>query len=195
MNRNRSEREIAEGLGGDEARPTGDGPADAWAERVDDLVRAADDREYGEDRRTAERDRDVVMDRIRGRRRREHLPWWRIAAPVAVAASLAGLFFLREAEPPATPTAEAPKATEDVVGAPEARRMAAPSAEVDESTSADPLVREVESLLARLGTPSEPASMSTTLRDSLVDRLRTLRPRLDDPRLARRVDAWIAPEQ
>jgi predicted metal-dependent hydrolase len=37
--------------------------------------------------------------------------------------------------------------------------------------------------------------MSKTLRDSLVDRLRTLRPRLDDPRLARRVDAWIAPEQ
>ncbi|HKK69957.1 MAG TPA: hypothetical protein VKA86_01985 [Candidatus Krumholzibacteria bacterium] len=194
MNRNRSEREIAEGLGGDEARPTGDGPADAWAERVDDLVRASDDREHGEDDVAAELDRKAVVDRIRVRRHRDRLPWWRIAAPLAVAAGLAGLFFLHEVEPPADPNVGDPGTTGEALRAPEVRRMAPPRS-VDEATSIDPVTREVESLLERLGTPSRPSSVTGAVRDSLVERLRTLRPRLDDPRLVRRVDAWIAPTE
>ena len=200
------------------SRRLGDGDD---AARVDALVRAAaeraDTQRSDQDRVVAERDRLAVMDRIATRatdhaprraavRRDPRLPWWRIAAPIAVAAGLAGLFLLREVEPPSldeavSPTAPVPSAIQVA----EPKSLAAPEGdhlarEVEEAppmaarvTLVDPVAFRSEAALRRLGTPDEPHELAPATRDSLIEALRELRPDIEDPELARRVDAWIAP--
>lgn len=207
------------------------------AERVDALVRAAaertDARGTSDDRLRAERDRRAVLDRIASHpsrttgprrsapRREPRLPWWRVAAPIAVAAGLAGLFFLREIEPPSldeaiSPTAPVPSASPEAAApaddadAPSALMVAEPKSvaageaetlarRLDERppaarvTLVDPVVFRSEEALRRLGPADEPHDLATATRDSLIEVLRELRPRIEDPELARRVDAWVAP--
>lgn len=107
-------------------------------DRIDDLVRDAERRAWDETPRdddTAARDRAAVLARISRGRRSTHRarpderarPWWRVVAPVAVAAGLVGLFVLRDQVEVHTPTSVALRQPADEAApvADDAREVAA----------------------------------------------------------------------
>ena len=213
---------------------------DRHDERIDELVRAADRRAVERtepDDVTAARDREAVLERIArpGKPEDRPMPWWRVVAPVAIAAGLAGLFLMRDATTPGPTAPSEPVARSEEVTAKEAspdparrsetaellrervagRPVPAPTVPAEGSADApstaalrvadgpesarvtvvDPAARETATILEMLGPADAPLPLATTVRDSLLERLRTLRPRLSDPERIRAIDAWIAPRE
>lgn len=81
------------------------------------------------------------------------------------------------------------------VSAPPAARVAEEREATSGTTLADTVGAEVDTILARLGPVETPVDLAPAVRDSLVERLRELRPRVTDDERARRTDAWVAPRE
>jgi len=166
---------------------------EARDQRIDALVRAADERarsETSEDRLAAERDKQNVMMRIGAERpadgsahepHRMRTPWWRVAAPIAVAASLVGLFVLRDQlQPGELLTEEITAPTTLDLPAEDRAREVATSSPTDEASDAaetrDRDTTEEENLLARRTVPPvgaarivEPERDATSMKVSRVE--------------------------
>lgn len=204
-------------------------------DRIDDLVRDAERRAWDDaladasadasaDEVTAARDREAVLARIRSAPAARRMPWWRTAAPIAVAASLVGMFILRDQLMPVDDAALEAEQTLDLLEESRQRKSSATARETpdaadsppptpvaalgrassaaertdaDESrlTLVDDVAFRVDAALALLGPVEEPEALQSAVRDSLIEVLRELRPRVQDTTRARRIDAWIAPRE